>query len=127
MNRTVTKLEEQAYRLCHHDFDGLTVAEAAIRMELREHIVRRLLKSLKRKAPQLFPILSKRQFLIYKLRTEKGHTQQEIAGILRTTQSNVQEALDRMEKQGMPGLNVEGLGDTVSYDGSMDKFIKQKF
>lgn len=127
MQREITELEEQAYRLCHHDFDGLTVIEAAGKMGAFEHIVRRLLKSLKRKAPQLFPILTKRQFLIYKLRTEKGHTQQEIAGILQTTQSNVQEALDRMKDQGMPGLNVEGLGDTVSYDGSMDKHVKQRF
>ncbi len=127
MNRQITELEEKAYRLCHHDFEGLTVAQAAIRMELREHIVRRLLKSLKRKAGQLFPILTKRQFLIYKLRTEKGHTQQEIAAILRTTQSNIHDVLDRMKEQGMPGLNVEGLGDTVSYDSSMDKHVKQRF
>lgn len=86
-----------------------------------------MLKSLKRKAPQLFPILSKRQFQIYRMVTEHGLTQVAIAATLGISQSTVHDILNKMKEQGMPGLNVKGLGDIVSYDNSMDVHIKQKF
>lgn len=126
MKQQITELEEKAYRLCHHEFEGLTIRETAIRMELREYIVRQLLKTLKQKAPQLFPILTKRQFLIYKLRLENGMSQQEIATVLGTSQSSIQAIIERMKKMGVTGLDINGV-KTVRYDNSMDAHIKKKF
>lgn len=128
MERQITKYEERAFRLCHHEFEGLTVKEAAIRMELREHIVRRLLKSVKQKCPQLFPILTKRQHTILKMYLGNGDSQQTIARKLKTTQSNIQATIQRMKEKGVKGLDtVRFMGKTVSYKPSMDKYIEQKF
>lgn len=127
MKRQLTKLEVEAYRLHHHEFGGLTIHEAAIKMELREHVVRRLLKNVKQKASQLFPILTKRQYLIYQLYVEMGQPQSYIARDLHTTQSNIQATLDRMKKMGMSGIDINGTTETVRYEPSMDAHIKRKF
>ena len=60
MKRILTKNEEQAIRLCHHDFDGKSVKEAAECMGRSRRAVQRLLCSAEKKAPQLFPILTPR-------------------------------------------------------------------
>ena len=126
MERKIIKLEEQAYRLVHHEHGGLTIREAAIKMKLREHIVRRLLKSMKSKAPQLFPMLTKRQYQIYQCYVERGLSQFTIAAMLNTTQPAIQATLDRMKKKGMPGIDING-ATTVRYDPSQDRYIKRKF
>ena len=123
----VTKLEEQAYRLCHHKFDGLTMSEAATRMGLRIHIVRRLLKSMERKAPQLFPILTQRQYKIYRWYVESGLSQKLIAIALGTTQSSIAATIKRMKDKKVTGLDIDGIGDVVQYDSSMDVHIRRKF
>lgn len=130
MERGITKYEERAYRLCHHEFTGLTVSEAATSMKISISKVRRLLKSMKYKAPQLFPILTKRQYLIYQMNIEFGMSQRDIAIALKTTQSNIQAIIQRMKKNGVKGLNIIGTGNTRSmktYNSNMDKSIKQKF
>lgn len=127
MRSKITKDEEKAYRFCHHEFQGQSVAAAAILMSVSESKVRSLLKSLKRKAPQLFPILTKRQCAIWKLYVEHGCTQRAIAIALNTTQQYVEKTLQRIRDKGIAGLDVSGMGDTVSYSQDMDKFIKRKF
>lgn len=59
--RVITEKEEQAIRLVHHDFDGYPIGDAARVMGTTVKEVKALLKSVKRKAPQLFPILTPRQ------------------------------------------------------------------
>jgi transposase len=127
MKREITEQEERAYHLCHHEFHGHTVTEAAILMGVSVSQVRRLLRNVKQKAPQLFPILTKQQYLIFQLYVERGLTQRVIAEMLKTTQSNIHAIIQRMKKKGVKGLDVTGIGDTVSYDSSMDKHVKQKF
>lgn len=127
MKNRIIRLESRAYRYCHHEFEHLTVTEAAAKMEISDSKVRRLLKSLKRKAPQLFPILTKQQFQVYRMITEHGLTQMVIATIFEVEQSTISKMVSKMKADGMPGLDVKGLGDTVSYDKSMDKYIQQKF
>lgn len=134
MKREITKDEERAYRLCHHEFGGWTVKDAAYKMKLSESKVRRLLKSMKSKAPQLFPILTKHQYRVYRFYM-RGFSQQIIAKLLRTTQSAICRTFERMKKNGIKGLNMgsrvrircHGENDVVSYTPSMDKHIKQKF
>lgn len=127
MGNRITKQEATIYRYCHHDFEGLTVVETAATLGISESKVRRLLKSLESKAPQLFPILSRRDFNIYKLVIGKGLTQQEIADTFGWPQSTVQAAIQRMRDQGIAGLDVDGIGKTVNYESSMDSHIHQKF
>ena len=77
----ITEKEQQAYRLCHHDFAGLTVDQAANRMKVSARQVQKLLKSLEKKAPQLFPILSAKDKFIVESITEKGYTYAQISEI----------------------------------------------
>lgn len=58
MKRNLTINEEQAIRQCHHDFDGKGIPEAAVCMGRSVRAVQRLLNSAKKKAPQMFPILT---------------------------------------------------------------------
>jgi len=125
--RQLTKLEIKAYRLCHHVFEGLTVKEAASALCISESKVRQLLKSAKLKASQLFPILTKRQYLIYRLYVDFGQPQSYIAKSLKTTQSNIQKTLNRMKKRGMIGLDKNRTSKIVGYKPSMDAHIKRKF
>lgn len=68
--RKLTEQEETAIRLIHHDFAGLSVDDAAIKMGTTVITVKKLLTSIKRKAPQLFPILTIRQRAIIALYDE---------------------------------------------------------
>ena len=60
MKRNLTISEEQALRQCHHDFGGKSIVEAAECMGRSTRAVRRLLNNAKKKAPQMFPILTPR-------------------------------------------------------------------
>ncbi len=58
MKRNLTPNEEQAIRLIHHDFGGVSIEDAAIYMDRTVRAVQRLLHSAEKKAPQMFPILT---------------------------------------------------------------------
>lgn len=127
MERIITEDEERCYRLRHHRFAGLTTKETAKIMKIKPETVRTLLKSLRAKAPQLFPILTPRQYLIYWLYAIKGLPQHKIATYLNTTQSNIWAMLNRLKKKGMPFLEPSGFGSTVTYEEEMDNHIIHKF
>lgn len=124
MKHKVTKDEELAYRLCHHEFAGHTVKAAAVIMNVKPSKVYRLLASLKKKAPQLFPILTQKQYAVYKLYLE-GLTQSEIAESVNRSQSDIQATLKRVKQAGFPMLDARM--ETVRYNPNMDKYIKHKF
>lgn len=127
MRAHITKDEEWCYRLRHHNFAGLTTRETAKEMNITVEKVRLLLKSLRVKAPQLFPILTYRQYLVYWLYTEKGLSKHKIAKCLNTAYSNVWGLLDRAKKKGMPFLEPRGFGDMAAYENGMDDYIIYKF
>ena len=64
MKRNITQKEEEAIRLVHHEFKGLTVYQAARVMQVSPAHIGKLLQSAKKKAPQLFPILTPRQLAV---------------------------------------------------------------
>lgn len=127
MQRKITEQEERCYRLRHHNFEGLTTKETAKKMKITPKTVRTLLKSLKAKAPQLFPILTFRQWLIYWLYAKKGLPMYKIAECLNTTQSNIWGLLDKAKKKGMPFLEPCGFGPTAVYEKNMDNHIIHRF
>lgn len=67
MKRNLTRQEEQVIRLCHHDHEGLSVDDAAVKMGLSRDSVMWHLRHIKKKAPQLFPILSHRRRAIIEM------------------------------------------------------------
>lgn len=127
MKRLITEDEERCYRLRHHNFAGFTTGETAKIMGIPTGKIRRLLKGLKAKAPQLFPIITSQQFLIYQLYVDKGLSQHKIATYLHTTQSSISAILNRIKKKGMFFPKFYGLGDTVTYENGMDNHILWKF
>lgn len=56
--RNLTRLEEEVIRLCHHDFEGLSIEEAAKKTYRSPRTIESALAKAKKKAPQLFPILT---------------------------------------------------------------------
>ena len=58
MERILTQDEETAIRLCHHDFGGESIEDAAIYMDRPVGEVQQLLHEAQSKAPQMFPILT---------------------------------------------------------------------
>lgn len=127
MKRKISEQEEICYRLRHHNFEGLTTKETAKKMKISSTKVRLLLKSLRAKAPQLFPILTHRQWLVYWLYSITGLSQYEIAAYLKTTQSTIWGLLNRAKKKGMPFIKPVGLGNMVAYEKGMDDKIVCKF
>lgn len=127
MLRKISEQEERVYRLRHHDFGKLTTEETAKKMRISKSKVRRLLKILKAKAPQLFPILSPRQHHIYQLYTDVGLSQRAIAIRLGSTQPNIQAILNRLKKKGMSLLEPHGIGNMVAYENGVDEFVIHKF
>ncbi|MCP5019624.1 MAG: hypothetical protein GY938_30725 [Ketobacter sp.] len=58
MKRNLTKKEEQVLRLHHHDFGGLSIDDTATEMGVGRDTVVEHLRCIKKKTPQLFPILA---------------------------------------------------------------------
>lgn len=124
MKRAITEREQEAYQLRHHDFCGLTVKETAEKMGVTRFQVAHLLHSMKKKAPQLFPILTKQQVRTFELWL-RGDTIEDIAiemGVMDKTVENVM--LTVKEKMGtrFPPHNT-----ILSYTDSMEGNVKEKF
>lgn len=127
MKGYITEDEIRCYRLRHHKFAGLTTKETTKKMNITPERVRLLLKSLRAKAPQLFPILTHREHLVYWLYTKKGLSMYKIATYLHLAYSTVWGALNRARRKGMPFLEPSGFGDMVAYEERMDNHIIYRF
>lgn len=67
MTRLITERQEQIYRMRHHNFAGLTTKQVAAMLGVQSRVIRKHMQKLKCIAPQLFPILTKRQAEILEL------------------------------------------------------------
>lgn len=122
--RVVSPAHERVYRMCHHDFEGLPVREAALRLNWSEKTVRRLLAELEVQAPQLFPILTPRQLEVRDLFNE-GHTNAQIALMLKISKGTVCSILQNLRKKGV--LPKQFAIPMCSYNEAQDLEIKEKF
>lgn len=126
--RVITVEQERLLRLHHHDFTGMSLGDAAARMDLLIVVAEDMLDDIYRVAPQLWPILSKTEHKIYKMYSEQGYTQAEIAEHLRTTKSLVQRIIADMREDGMPGLSIRTRKPRVQrYGDYMEPDTKRKF
>jgi len=127
MKRVITEDEEQCYRLRHHKFAGLTTKETAKQMKIPIRKVQRILRNLKVKAPQLFPIFTFQQHLIYWLYVEKGLTQSKIANYLGIAISGVGSTICTLRKKGISIVRCPGHRNDYLYEKKMDIHIIYKF
>lgn len=121
----LSRKEAEIYRLCHHDFDGLSTKEAAEIMGVTPRRIEQVLVKIKRKAPQLFPILTRIQAHAYSLRVNEGKTLKQIADLTDRSVTAVGNSVAVAVEKGMPapGKRVE----MKRYDSSMDGSIRRKF
>jgi len=127
MERQITKQEEQTYRFRHHDFGGLTTKETAVKMGVSKCRVNKVLRNLQRKAPQLFPILTPHQNLVYRMYVGHGLSQSKIAKLLGVKQQAICETINRMRANGVAIVEPEAISEVVSYNSEMDNYITRKF
>lgn len=99
--RLISERQEQIYRMRHHDFGGLTTKQVAAMLDVHPKNVSRHMWAMQKIAPQLFPILTKRQADIYHMFMNVGLEQKVIAGILGISKSCVGVLIHRLRKKGM--------------------------
>ena len=123
--RLITEKQEEAFRLCHHDHEGLTEAEAAERMGITQQAISKLLAKVKEVAPQLFPIMTKQQAKCYHHLTVDGWSPQEIADHLGVSVNAVYLTFRSYKGKGLafPGPR----GNVLQYEEWMDNIVKEKF
>ena len=125
--RLITERQEQALRLCHQDFDGLSRKKAAKKMGISQSALNGLLARLK-KNPRFqayFPILTKIEAERYHLYMVEGWPVEDIAEHLGLTPNSIYKALQRAKNKGM--FFSDAKGRILSYGESMDANVKQKF
>ncbi len=120
--RILTEQEEQAVRLCHHDFKNLTLTEASRVMRITPLEVKTLLRSAKKKAPQLFPILTPRRLNVLHCK-ENGMTREETAIKLNMTERQVQRAVVYLYKYKF----LAPLPTVGRYNMGMDEQVVERF
>lgn len=123
--RIITPKQEQALRLCHQDFKGLTQSEAAEIMGISQQAISKLLTAVEKVMPYLFPLLTKTEAECYHLYCIEGWNVEEIAEHLGVAPDSVYKALQRARDKGM--LFTKPKGRALSYEPSMDNSIKYKF
>ena len=121
MKRTITQQEETAYRLCHHDFEGLSIDDAAVRMKITVASVKKLLTRVKHKAPQLFPILTTRQRAILSMYDERLNWK-EIVELLGISEKVLEKDVAFLRKRGHLFTRKPD-----QYNPDMDGAVKTKF
>ncbi len=124
MKRILTDHEEEAYRWCHQDFEGLATAEAAEKMGISQRRIQQLLRSVEQKCPQLFPILTKRQVEIQSLINDIGLTFEQIAQLLNISTRTVEGTVLALK---VKGIYLEKRKPTLLYRKWMDSQIAEVF
>ena len=125
MTRQITERQETIFRMRHHDFGGMTTKQVAVKLEITTHTVARHMWEMQKVAPQLFPILTKRQASIYHMFVNVGLEQKIIAGILGISSNCVATQIHRLRKKGM--YVPRRLHHTLYMPRAHDHQIRQKF
>jgi len=127
--RLITKNQEKVYRLCHQDFEGLTVEKAAERLDISAIAVYKTLERLEKIAPQLFPILTKRQTEMWARFYHGGQKCRQIAEELEETERTVIEVLQSVKKgMGFHIVIMANPNEPISLDTlDIDTVIVKKF
>ena len=97
--RNITKDQEDVFRLRHHDHEGLTEEEAADELGISPRAVRGRLTRMQKVAPQLFPILSRKNAELWEMWHRGGISCRAIAGYIGSTESAVTQRLQHIKKK----------------------------
>ena len=125
MKRLITKRQKQILRACHCDFDGLTQAEAADKLDISQSTISNALKHIEKIMPDFFPLLTKLEAKCYHLFMVEGWSVDDITEHFGLTPNSVYKTLKRTKDKGM--FFSEAKGRVLQYDPNMDANIKQQF
>jgi len=125
VERVISKQQEQIYRMLHHAFGGMTSREVSEKLGLTMACVTYHMLQMKKVAPQLFPILTKKQADVYYLYVHTGQAISDIAKALNIATHTVKNRIYEMRRKGMfiPWMQ----GKRVRYQPWMDFEIRMKF
>lgn len=121
MDRVLSHEQERAIRLCHHDHMGESVYTTALMMGITTKEVKQLLRSAKRLAPQMFPILTPQHRAILMM-YDQHHSREVIATALDITLPMLKRRVRFLRKHGfLRNRKVK------RYQSHMDSQVVQKF
>jgi len=124
-DRVISKKDQAIYEMCHHEFQGLSQQEAASWLGISSSAVHDTLQRVKAVAPQLFPIITKRQFEVVQLITCDGLMHEEVAERLGVTVSAISNTVEVLKKRGFKFPTRTK--PPVKFNEYQDKFIREKF
>ncbi|KKN77865.1 hypothetical protein LCGC14_0356020 [marine sediment metagenome] len=131
---TMTEFQIIVFRLRHHEHFGRSTEEAAAILETSPSSIRNALSAVRRTSPQLFPILSRKDWTIWRWWTEHKRTMKQIVKIMDLSYKTVQTKLLRTRKKlGLTGVDREHEHPHLRYEdiehniGNPDWGIKQIF
>lgn len=127
VKRVITERQEEIYKLRHHDFGGMTTKQVAAMLGVHPKNVSRHMFAMQKIAPQLFPILTRRQTDIYHLFVHVGLKQKVIAGLLGISKSCVGVLIHRIRAKGMYIPHRLYQDDVPYMPRAHDHQIRQKF
>ena len=122
--RIISLFGEQVLRLVHHEFRGLTQAEAAQELGVSQAYIAQTLAELEKVAPSMFPILTKDQFEVYSLINERGLTHKQAGEVTGRSENAVKAMVTRIKHK---GFSFNAKSKTIRLEGYMDGDVKQKF
>lgn len=123
--RLITEQQEKIIRACHHDFDGLSQAEASEKLGISRSIISDELKQIEKVMPNWFPLLTKLEITCYHYYMVEGWEVSEIAEYLGRSKNAIYKALLRAKDKGQ--YFPESSGRILNYDPSMDCGVKKQF
>lgn len=121
MNRILSHKQEQVLRLCHHNHRGVSVGSAAATMNLTIKEIKQLLRSVKRLAPQMFPILTPQHRAILMMYDQR-HSHKAIIAALDITLPMLKRRVRFLREHGF--LRNRKI---LRYQPHLDSQVKEKF
>lgn len=119
--RTIPQLEEKVLRACHHDFEGLSIKEAAKKIKCLPETIKLILKQIEKIAPQLFPILTSQHQAIL-LMYGKHISRASIAAALDISEERLNKKMAFLRKHKFLWNRKMD-----QYDPILDNKVKEKF
>ena len=114
---TMTEFQILVFRLRHHEHFGRSTEETAAILETSPNSIRNVLSTVRQTSPQLFPILSREDWTIWRWWTEYKRTMEQIAEIMDLPFKTVQNKLFRTRKKfGLTGVDHEHEHPHVRYE-----------
>ena len=128
--RNITHFEEAVLRCVHHQFQALTQAEAAEKLNVSPSMISRTLDDLRFRSRKvrpiriMFPILTQHQYNVFKCFADEGKTIRETADVLGMSVSAVKDVLGKIKAKG------QVLPRPIQYSHyapSMDAVVSERF